>query len=330
MRPDAMTTPTLLTTSPSSRLPRRLGYAAVVLVAVVALLAGYYVAIDRETTTVDRARGVQALTVADGFLALSAGTTHFRWDGLEGRPVVVLVHGYMDTMADWDAVVPVLTSAGFRVLRIDLIGHGLSDRPSGALTRERFSQQLLEVLDRLHVVRPDLVGHSLGGAIAIDFTARHPDRVRRLAVLAPAVAVDLPPMRVLRVPGVGQFLARTYFIGATTKLLAPYASRGERWAVAAIDGLKCRGTEAGYLSVITGDGFSDYRPACATVGKQRRRVLLAWGSGDVLVSGAAMRDARAALGDVEWHQFDGAPHELPMKTPSLVNPLLVKFLNAPD
>lgn len=310
--------------------------AVILFVAASGFLGGYYKAKNRETTTIEEARRIAASstvaspTATDAFIPLTSGLTHYRWDGAEGRPIVVLVHGFMDSMADWDTVVPSLLHAGFRVLRLDLAGHGLSDRPAEGLSRALLSQQVFELIDRLHLSRVDIIGHSLGGAITVDFTSKHPERVRRMGLLAPAVRVDLAALRVLRVPWVGPYLAHTYFMGKVEERLVPYASRGDAWAATAIAGQRIYSSEAAYLSVIAGDGFSDYVPACDVVGRQRRHVLLAWGTSDELVFRPAMDAARTALGNVEWYELQGAPHELPMLTPTLIAPLLVKFLNAPD
>jgi pimeloyl-ACP methyl ester carboxylesterase len=288
-----------------------------------------YLAANRETVPVESVRAARVLAAGEGFIPLSAGITHYRWDGPGHGSVVVLVHGYMDTMADWDAVVPGLTSAGFRVLRFDMYGTGLTARPQTPYTRELLRGQLLDVLDRLHVARADVVGHSLGGAIAVDFAARHPERVGHLALLAPAVHVTLPELRILRVPLVGHYLARTYFLPDVAKRLGVRASKGQAWAGAAVGHMQYNGTEAGFLSIIAGDGFSDYRPECQRVGTSSLPVLLMWGSRDVLVDRGAMDDARAAMPRAEWHELAGEPHELPMDSAVAVTPVLLRFLGEP-
>jgi pimeloyl-ACP methyl ester carboxylesterase len=288
----------------------------------------HYAAVDRETTTVEEARPAHHLAEGEGFIPLGAGITHYRLDGPAGGPVVVLVHGYMDTLHDWDGVVPGLASAGFRVLRFDMYGTGLSARPPAPYTREVLRGQLLDLLDRLHVSRPLIVGHSLGGAISIDFSARHPERVSRLALLAPAVDVDLPQLSVVRLPLVGRYLARTYFVPDVARKLGARATMGQAWAGAAIEHLRYRGTEAGFLSIIQADGFSSYLPECRKVGASGLPVLLAWGTNDALVGRVAMNEARDAMPKADWHELPGAPHELPMDRPDEVLAMLLRFLSA--
>ncbi len=266
------------------------------------------------------------MRAGEGYIPLRAGITHYCLDGPESGPAVVLVHGYMDTMADWDGVVPGLVSAGFRVLRYDMYGSGMSARPPSTYTREMLGEQLLDLLDRLHIARPDVAGHSLGGAIAVGFAANHPDRVARLALFAPAVHVNLPRLRIVRLPLVGRYLARTWFVPDVAKRLSVRASNGQAWAAAVIDSMQFQGTEAGWLSIVTGDGFGDYQPECRRVGASGRPVLLAWGSADVLVLRDAMSEARAAMLRAEWHELTGAPHELPMDRAPVVTQMLVRFL----
>ncbi len=292
---------------------------------VVAALTVYWVS-GREVTTVEVGRRTHHLSPGEGYLPLGVGLTHYRWDGVEGGPVVVLVHGYLDALGVWDALVPHLTRAGFRVLRFDTIGHGLSDRLAPPYSRDLARRQLLELLDRLRLTNPDLVGHSLGGALAVDFAARHPSRVGHLALLAPAVAVDLPRLRLVRLPLLGRFLARTFFLADYARQLRRREAQGQAWARATLESYRYRGTEEGLLSVVSGDGFSDYDGACAAVGLLHRRVLLVWGSADQLVSRQAMRNARAALRDVEWREVEGATHTLPSDAAEEVAPALVTFL----
>ena len=85
------------------------------------------------------------------------------------------MHGATIPMWIWDPQVESLTKAGFSVLRYDLYGRGYSDRPHTEYNRDLYRSQLLELLDQLGIKEPvDLVGMSLGGAIATDFTANYP------------------------------------------------------------------------------------------------------------------------------------------------------------
>jgi 3-oxoadipate enol-lactonase len=101
-------------------------------------------------------------------------------------PAVVLLHPGLWDRRTWDREVTTIAEAGFRVVRFDTRGYGASSR----LTGEPYSnvRDLLSLLDGLGIPKAALVGCSMGGAIAIDFTLAHPDRVWALVPVAPGLS----------------------------------------------------------------------------------------------------------------------------------------------
>lgn len=146
----------------------------------------------------------------ESFLALPCGNTHYQL-GEPAAPngeTVVLVHGYSTPYYLYDNLYAALLEAGYRVLRYDLLGRGLSERIRGKHTPEFFAQQLLELTGA--VLGKDapfhLVGTSMGGSISMCFTALHPENVRKVVLLAPAgMDTFRPPvyMTLTRVPLIG-------------------------------------------------------------------------------------------------------------------------------
>ena len=118
--------------------------------------------------------------VRTGSVDVPGGSLHYEVAG-EG-PAVTLIHPGLWDSRTWDPQVPVLVDAAFRVIRYDVRGYGRSSR----LTGEPYShvRDLEALLDFLEVPLTILVGCSMGGAIAIDFTLEHPDRVAALVVAA--------------------------------------------------------------------------------------------------------------------------------------------------
>jgi pimeloyl-ACP methyl ester carboxylesterase len=102
-------------------------------------------------------------------------------------PVVVLVHGLVSDSSTWQPAISALAGRGIRVIAPDLFGHGASDKPPCTPTTyslDGFSHSLRALLDSLGVARATLVGHSLGGAIAMHFAYHHPAHAERLALVA--------------------------------------------------------------------------------------------------------------------------------------------------
>jgi esterase len=97
-----------------------------------------------------------------------------------GAPPVVLLHGTGATLRSWDAVAAALSTTR-AVLAVDLRGHGESSWP-GTYSVDLMAQDVGALLDRLGLGPVDLVGHSLGGLVALRVSALSPDRVRRLVL----------------------------------------------------------------------------------------------------------------------------------------------------
>ncbi len=117
-------------------------------------------------------------------------------DGAAEGPTVVFVHGVCLSHRSWDPFVTPLVDDGARVVRVDLRGHGESDRSPGAYDLEGYVGDVVAVLD--HLDRPVvLVGHSLGGVTAAAVAQRRPGRVTQLVLEDPALALarpaDAPP-----------------------------------------------------------------------------------------------------------------------------------------
>lgn len=119
----------------------------------------------------------------DQFVQLSQGKTRYQDVGPKDGPVVVLVHGMAMSMFVWERVVEPLVASGFRVVRYDLFGRGLSDKPAVVYNLALFEQQWLDLLAHLQISGPIyLVGTSMGGAIATHITATYPEQIGRAHV----------------------------------------------------------------------------------------------------------------------------------------------------
>lgn len=114
-------------------------------------------------------------------------------NGPPDAPAVVLLHAIATSSELWQPQLPVWASA-FRVVRIDLPGHGASESPPGALSLKDYADLVKDSLDELGIARAALVGLSLGGMIAQAFALTHPQRLNAL-VLAHTSARTEPAVR---------------------------------------------------------------------------------------------------------------------------------------
>lgn len=159
------------------------------------------------TTTVSsrRARIGSLINVAvDGF----AGPVHVREDGPVDGPRLVLLHGFSGSMHWFDLVVPRLSDT-FRLIRVDLLGHGSTGGPAADAPVQ--ARVVEAVLAELECRGATAIGHSFGADVAVEL-AEKSDRIDRLVILAQAPDYSdakLPRGRaVMTVPGLSSVLHR--------------------------------------------------------------------------------------------------------------------------
>lgn len=115
---------------------------------------------------------------------LMAGSTalHIADSGV-GEKCVVLLHGYLESMYVWDDFAPLLTPS-VRVITVDIPGHGISEVKGEVHTMEMVADVLHEMLKSLEIERVTMVGHSMGGYVALAFCARYPEQLDGVVLLS--------------------------------------------------------------------------------------------------------------------------------------------------
>ena len=119
------------------------------------------------------------------YVSVAGVRLHVTDTGPRDAPPVILLHGFGSSVQTFDAWTPALARV-HRVVAYDLPGFGLTGTdPTGDYSDERNVQVLGALMDTLGIARASLVGHSMGGKLAWQFAAAHPDRVDRLVLIAP-------------------------------------------------------------------------------------------------------------------------------------------------
>jgi len=110
---------------------------------------------------------------------------HVRDSGAKSAPSVIMLHGFGSSLHTWEPWAEALQNE-YRVIRLDLPGSGLSEPdPTGRYDDQRTMDLILALMDHLGVARAALVGNSIGGRIAWNFAAHHPERVTKLVLISP-------------------------------------------------------------------------------------------------------------------------------------------------
>ncbi|MHB8490901.1 MAG: alpha/beta fold hydrolase [Solirubrobacteraceae bacterium] len=255
-------------------------------------------------------------------------------------PPVVLIHGLPGTADDFDRVTPLL--AGYRTIAIDRPGFGYST--GGYVPFGRQVTAIHELLARLHIVRPILVGHSYGGTIALGFAERYPSEVRAL-VLVDAAAAGVQPgafeklqahlLKILELPVIRQVADATF----AQLLLTVSGEQGDGEAfdpqgiaAAHLERLLAINMTRGNLEALAGERLAA-GGVVATVdrglGAIRLPAVVIQGNADQLVKPIYGRRLAVRLGDARLVMVGGG-HMVPYTHPEAVAEAVRSLARAAD
>jgi pimeloyl-ACP methyl ester carboxylesterase len=144
------------------------------------------------------------------FVAVDGVRVHYQEFGDPHGPVLLLIHGFTASTYVWKSVAPMLGDEGFRVIAVDLLGFGYSEKPAAFdYTINSQARFISRFMNRLGLGRATIVGSSYGGAVSLTLALDYPERVEKL-VLSDAVindeAKEHPVMKMAAIPGVGEVI----------------------------------------------------------------------------------------------------------------------------
>ncbi len=255
-------------------------------------------------------------------------------------PVLLLVHGITGSSASWQPVMGLLAEAGHTVLAPDLPGHGGSERHRGDHSLGAHASILRDLLQVLDLPRATVVGHSLGGGVAMVFAYQFPERVERLGLVdSGGLGREVSPLiRAATLPG-AEWVIRA---ATTPPLLRAVGTVGG--ALARV-GIRPGGDVAEIAGGVASLGDGERRAAfvrtarsIASAGGQRVSaserlylaehvpVLLVWGDRDPVIPIAHGRAAHAALPASRLEVFPGAGHFPMLDDPARFAALLTDWV----
>ncbi len=301
-----------------------------------ALIAALLVAapawLDGETETIEEAR--RELPAAS-YAELGNGPTHYEIGGPETGPRVALVHGFSTPLFTWDAVFEGLTRAGFRVLRYDLYGRGMSERPTDVdYDPDLYDRQLVELLDAIGWDgEVHLAGLSMGGAIVIEFAARRPGRVASLTLFDPAgFPIEMPFVtKLIRIPVVGEYLMRIAGDTAIRDNLRTNffdQSLTPAFTERFLPQMRIDGFKQAQLSTMRHMPLGAMQERYRAVGETDLPVLLFWGREDAVVPYANAALIQEAIPQAKLVTIDQCGHTPNYEKPAAVLPPMIAFLRA--
>ncbi|MGJ9422566.1 alpha/beta fold hydrolase [Aeromicrobium sp. CF3.5] len=254
-------------------------------------------------------------------------------------PVVLFIHGILGSQQQWSHLVDAMDD-DHRVIAPDLFGHGESAKPLGDYSLSAHAAAMRDLLDHLGVDRVTLVGHSLGGGIAMQFFYLFPERVERLVLVSSGGlgrevnlilrSATLPgAAQVLSVVASAPVLSRVEALGRGASKLGwkpgadvnaiwqGFSSLGDRESRVAFLATTRAVIDIGGQSISAHDHLGDALPIPA---------MIVWGTKDRMIPVEHARSVERELPDCRVELFEGAGHFPHLDDPERFARVLREFI----
>jgi pimeloyl-ACP methyl ester carboxylesterase len=266
------------------------------------------------------------------FVELSDGITHYELRGRDEDPLVVLVHGLTSPLFVWDYQIEPLLRSGYQVLRYDLYGRGLSDRPTVRYDEELFHRQMRDLLRTVAENEPyGLVGLSLGGAISVGAVARRRVDPEKLLLIAPAgLRATMPWWFYLAVmPGVLELYQYTIggwcwsYVGSKSLSDDPEKQRKAREYLR--QQLDFPGFHRALISTVRHGPIYGIREHYRELGRRSMPVRVLWSREDSVVPSILHEELDDLVPRADVSLLREGKHTVNYDRPELVNPTMMDF-----
>ncbi|HEY3191456.1 MAG TPA: alpha/beta hydrolase [Solirubrobacterales bacterium] len=316
-------------------MPRWLKITLGVVVALVALLLLNALVVSNATKDAYvRDDGAQLVDTSNGTLqVLDQGDR-------QGSPIV-LIHCYTCSMHWWDDLAPLL-ERDHRVIRVDLLGHGGSDKPGAGYSVDDQASALAEALAKLGVVDATVVGHSLGGSVATALAEQSPQLASRVVIIdqAPEDGFEHESLaqHLSYWPIVGQAMDRLMRVAPTSLVRNQYdqafapgynMSSGFDNPDQPVDDLRAMTYTAFNDTVDQEKDFVDDQPLDERLAATHLPVMVIFGAEDQIYDPQDAIARYQRVPGAQTHLIPGAGHSPNVEKPNEVAPLVLSFATPP-
>ena len=253
----------------------------------------------------------------------------------EGPPVI-LVHGFGGSMWQWEYQQPL--SASSRLITLDMLGAGLSDKPDLDYTPAQLVDFMRDFLDALRIAKASFVGNSMGAGIVMGLALTYPERVDKLVLIdglpdhirdklvSPSLRRALGPWPPLWVVKLGNWFAGR---GTTKKVLSEMVYDDQLLTPAVVDRSNRNRQRPGLFLPLraTVKNLPRWENGFAKrLGEIRHPTLILWGEKDAVFPSMVGEELHRTMAGSRFNLIPEAGHIAMWERPDVVNPLLVKFL----
>jgi len=256
-------------------------------------------------------------------------------------PVVLFIHGILGSQRQWANLIDKLDD-DHRLIVPDLFGHGESAKPLGDYSLSAHAATMRDLLDRLEIERVTLVGHSLGGGIAMQFFYLFPERVDRLVLISSGglgrevnwilrsatlpgaeqvLSVIASPAVLSRVESLGRGASKVGWRSRADmgEIWRGFSTLGDRESRRAFLATTRAVIDIGGQSISAHDHLQDMLPI---------PTLIVWGSKDRMIPAQHALNAQRTIPDCRVELFEGAGHFAHLDDPDRFARVLREFIHA--
>jgi pimeloyl-ACP methyl ester carboxylesterase len=254
-------------------------------------------------------------------------------------PPIVLIHGMLNSSSHWQAVARDLAS-DYTVIAPDLIGHGDSAAPRGDYSLGAHAASIRDLLAAVGIDRATVVGHSLGGGVAMQFFYQFPQRVERLVLISSGgLGHEVSPMlRTAALPGMSALLSLTINARLLGALQATSRSLRQRGvgagvyvqaitrALSPLENAEARGAFLQTLRAVIDVHGQRVSATDRLYLLESMPTMIVWGERDNTIPLAHGRKAHEAIPHSRFRTLPGAAHFPHLEDPVGLSELLREFI----
>lgn len=311
-----------------------------------ALLALNAFVLDRETDSaavnitngqlVDTTSGqIQVVDTAPTAPLPGTGTTDGPSAAAEAAPLappLVLIHGSGGAIDWWDELTPLLAAQGRRVIAIDMLGYGGSDKPASGYSIESQAGLLAQVLSGLGVESAAIVGHSLGGKVATALAEGSPDLVAGITIIDTAPDSSYGDLgataTAARLPVLGPALWRISPDFTVRRNLEQAFAPGFEVPEKFVDDIRAMTYPAFRDTAEESDKYSDSEPVNSRLERLELPLLVIFGGQDQIYPAREALSAYAAVPGVQTLLIPEAGHSPQVESPAKTAVAIGRFVNS--
>lgn len=263
-----------------------------------------------------------AKMLEEKFLQIDGNKIRYLESG-NSTKILVLVHGLGASAERWDQVIPIFADH-YRVIVPDLIGFGYSDKPIADYTPEFFSDFLEKFFDAAHIVCPNLIGSSLGGQIAAEYTAKNPKKIKKLILVSPAGVMKQST------PALDAYIMAAMYPNEQSAKNAFELMEGSEKKIhddiinGFIERMRLPNAKLAFMSTLL--GLKNSEIITTKLQSIHSPSLVIWGSNDPVIPIDYAKNFISAIQNSKFHKMEGCGHTPYVQEPQVFASVVLNFL----